>query len=59
MHIEVKGLNKSFGDFKAVQDVSFGIQKGHLIGLLGPSGGGKTSILRMLAGLEAPTSGDI
>ncbi|SDS18484.1 sulfate transport system ATP-binding protein [Paenibacillaceae bacterium GAS479] len=59
MHIEVKGLSKSFGDFQAVQDVSFGIQKGHLIGLLGPSGGGKTSILRMLAGLETPSSGDI
>lgn len=59
MHIEVKGLTKSFGDFQAVQDVSFGIQKGQLIGLLGPSGGGKTSILRMLAGLESPTSGDI
>lgn len=59
MHIEVRNLNKSFGDFHAVQDVSFEIEKGHLIGLLGPSGGGKTSILRMLAGLETPTSGDI
>ncbi|AJY73744.1 sulfate/molybdate ABC transporter ATP-binding protein [Paenibacillus beijingensis] len=59
MHIEVKGLNKQFGDFHAVRDVSFEIEKGHLIGLLGPSGGGKTSILRMLAGLESPTSGDI
>ncbi|MCQ6559101.1 sulfate/molybdate ABC transporter ATP-binding protein [Paenibacillus mendelii] len=59
MHIEVNGLNKQFGDFQAVRDVSFEIERGHLIGLLGPSGGGKTSILRMLAGLEAPTSGDI
>ncbi|GBG06738.1 molybdenum ABC transporter ATP-binding protein [Paenibacillus sp. MY03] len=59
MHIEVRGLNKSFGDFNAVKDVSFDIEKGKLIGLLGPSGGGKTSILRMLAGLETPTSGDI
>ncbi|GLX67661.1 sulfate/molybdate ABC transporter ATP-binding protein [Paenibacillus glycanilyticus] len=59
MHIEVRNLNKSFGDFHAVQDVSFEIEKGHLIGLLGPSGGGKTSILRMLAGLETPSSGDI
>lgn len=59
MHIEVRGLNKSFGDFHAVRDVSFDIEKGKLIGLLGPSGGGKTSILRMLAGLESPTSGDI
>ncbi|MFD1957401.1 sulfate/molybdate ABC transporter ATP-binding protein [Paenibacillus thailandensis] len=59
MHIEVRNLNKSFGDFHAVQNVSFQIEKGHLIGLLGPSGGGKTSILRMLAGLETPSSGDI
>ncbi|MBD2867750.1 sulfate/molybdate ABC transporter ATP-binding protein [Paenibacillus arenilitoris] len=59
MHIEVRNLNKSFGDFHAVKDVGFEIEKGHLIGLLGPSGGGKTSILRMLAGLETPTSGDI
>lgn len=59
MHIEVRGLNKQFGDFQAVNDVSFEIEKGHLIGLLGPSGGGKTSILRMLAGLESPSSGDI
>ncbi|MGM0880260.1 MAG: sulfate/molybdate ABC transporter ATP-binding protein [Bacillota bacterium] len=59
MHIEVRNLNKNFGDFHAVKDVSFEIEKGHLIGLLGPSGGGKTSILRMLAGLETPSSGDI
>jgi len=59
MHIEVRGLNKQFGDFQAVRDVSFDIERGKLIGLLGPSGGGKTSILRMLAGLETPSSGDI
>ncbi|MED5021060.1 ATP-binding cassette domain-containing protein, partial [Paenibacillus chibensis] len=59
MHIEVRGLNKHFGDFHAVKDVSFEIAKGHLIGLLGPSGGGKTSVLRMLAGLEQPDAGEI
>ncbi|MBW4083466.1 sulfate/molybdate ABC transporter ATP-binding protein [Paenibacillus sp. S150] len=59
MHVEVRGLDKHFGDFHAVKDVNFGITKGHLIGLLGPSGGGKTSILRMLAGLETPDSGEI
>lgn len=59
MHIEVRNLNKHFGDFHAVNDVSFEIEKGHLIGLLGPSGGGKTSILRMLAGLEHLDSGEI
>lgn len=59
MHVEVRDLNKHFGSFHAVKNVSFEIEKGHLIGLLGPSGGGKTSILRMLAGLETPDSGEI
>lgn len=59
MHVEVRGLNKKFGSFQAVQDVNFSIDKGQLIGLLGPSGGGKTSILRMLAGLETADTGDI
>lgn len=59
MHIKAKRLMKSFGDFKASHDVSFEIQEGRLIGFLGPSGGGKTTILRMLAGLESPDSGDI
>ncbi|MUG66000.1 sulfate ABC transporter ATP-binding protein [Paenibacillus campinasensis] len=59
MHVEVRDLNKHFGSFHAVKNVSFEIEKGHLIGLLGPSGGGKTSILRMLAGLETPDYGEI
>lgn len=59
MHIVAKHLTKSFGSFQAAKDVSFEIEKGKLIGLLGPSGGGKTTILRMLAGLESPDSGDI
>ena len=59
MHIEVNSLNKWFGQFHAVKDVSFNIEAGKLIGLLGPSGGGKTSLLRMLAGLEQPDNGEI
>lgn len=59
MYVELKNINKSFGDFKASDNVSFGIEKGKLIGLLGPSGSGKTTILRMIAGFEAPDSGDI
>ncbi|MDF2922636.1 MAG: cysA [Paenibacillaceae bacterium] len=59
MHVEVKQLRKTFGSFTASNDVTFDIEKGKLIGLLGPSGGGKTTILRMLAGLEQPDSGDI
>lgn len=59
MHIVAKHLMKSFGSFQATKDVSFEIEKGKLIGLLGPSGGGKTTILRMLAGLEEPDAGEI
>ncbi|MBM7567455.1 ABC transporter ATP-binding protein [Paenibacillus sacheonensis] len=59
MHIEVRNLNKSFGNHQAVNDVSFTIERGKLIGLLGPSGGGKSTLLRILAGLETPDSGDI
>ena len=58
-YVELKNINKHFGDFKASDDVSFSIEKGKLIGLLGPSGSGKTTILRMLAGLERADSGDI
>ncbi len=59
MYVELKDINKLFGDFKASDHVSFGIEQGKLIGLLGPSGSGKTTILRMIAGLEHPDSGDI
>ena len=59
MYVELKNINKNFGDFKASRDVSFGIEKGSLVALLGPSGSGKTTILRMIAGLETPDSGDI
>lgn len=59
MYVELRNINKNYGDFKASDNVNFGIEKGKLIGLLGPSGSGKTTILRMIAGLETPDSGDI
>ena len=59
MYVELKNINKNFGDYKASDNVNFGGEKGKLIGLLGPSGSGKTTILRMIAGLETPDSGDI
>lgn len=59
MYVELKGINKNFGDFQASKDVNFGIEKGSLVALLGPSGSGKTTILRMIAGLETPDTGDI
>src|SRR6476659_6587369 len=59
MSIEVKNVSKRFGNVAAVRDVSFSVREGELMALLGPSGGGKTTVLRMIAGLEMPTSGDI
>ncbi|RKM57868.1 sulfate ABC transporter ATP-binding protein [Butyrivibrio sp. CB08] len=59
MYIELKNVNKRFGDFQATKDISLDIEKGQLVALLGPSGSGKTTILRMIAGLEMPDSGDI
>ena len=58
-YVELRNINKTFGDYRASDDVSFSIEKGKLIGLLGPSGSGKTTILRILAGLETADSGDI
>ncbi|MDB5085456.1 MAG: transporter [Bacilli bacterium] len=59
MHVAASHLTKNFGNFPAVHDVSFSIEQGKLVALLGPSGGGKTTILRMLAGLEEPDQGEI
>lgn len=58
--VEVKNLRKVYENgHEAIKDVSFSVKKGDLVCLLGPSGCGKTTILNMLAGLFAPTSGDI
>ncbi|MEM7377848.1 MAG: ABC transporter ATP-binding protein [Pseudomonadota bacterium] len=57
--IELKNLGKRFGDFTAVDNISLDIYKGELFGLLGGSGCGKTTLLRMLAGFEMPSSGSI
>ncbi len=57
--IVIRNLRKEFGDFVAVQDSSFTIEDGEFFMLLGPSGCGKTTTLRMIAGLELPTSGEI
>jgi sulfate transport system ATP-binding protein len=57
--ILLEKVTKRFGDTVAVQDVSFQVADGELVALLGPSGGGKTTVLRMIAGLEQPSSGSI
>jgi ABC-2 type transport system ATP-binding protein len=55
----VSRLTKRFGDFIAVNDVSFDIQPGEILGVLGPNGAGKTTTIQMLLGLVTPTSGSI
>jgi len=59
MSIELRNVTKRFGNVTAVDNVSFSVAEGELVALLGPSGGGKTTVLRMIAGLEMPTDGDI
>src|SRR5882724_6996374 len=58
-YVEVERITKSFGDFTAVNDVSLKIYKGEIFCLLGASGCGKTTLLRMLGGFETPTAGKI
>ncbi|MBN1247684.1 MAG: ABC transporter ATP-binding protein, partial [Anaerolineae bacterium] len=56
--IEVRDLTKRFGQFTAVDRVSFHVNKGEVYGWLGPNGAGKTTTIRMLLGLLKPTSGE-
>ncbi|MDH5718629.1 MAG: ATP-binding cassette domain-containing protein [Spirochaetia bacterium] len=56
--IEVKNLSKNFGDIKAVDNISFQVSKGEIVGLLGPNGAGKTTTMRMITGYYEPAEGD-
>lgn len=57
MSVDVQGLSKTFGDFKAVDSVDFQIRKGSIFGFLGANGAGKSTTIRMLLGILTPTSG--
>jgi sulfate transport system ATP-binding protein len=59
MSIQVRDVSKSFGDFHALVDVTVDIEPGHLTAVLGPSGGGKSTLLRIVAGLETADRGQI
>jgi ABC-2 type transport system ATP-binding protein len=57
--VEVRNLTKRFGNFSAVDNISFDINEGEILGLLGPNGAGKTTTIHMLLGLITPSSGNI
>ena len=57
--IEVSHLSRQFGNFRAVDDVSFSIPTGQIVGLLGPNGAGKTTTMRMICGFLGATSGSV
>jgi len=57
--LEVRHVTKRYGQFEAVSDISFSVQKGSLVAFLGPNGAGKTTTMRMITGYMPPTSGTI
>lgn len=57
--VELRPVSKNFGRVQALDDVSAEIRPGHLTGLVGPDGAGKTTLMRLMAGLLAPTDGEV
>ena len=57
--LDIKNLSKNFGGLKALQDITFRIYPGEIVGLIGPNGAGKTTLFNCVAGVENPTQGQI
>src|SRR6187455_2360690 len=57
--LEVRALTKRYGALTAIQDVSFDVHPGEVLGLLGPNGSGKSTTVKILAGLLQPSSGNV
>ena len=59
MSITVKNLTRNYGEQKAVNNISFSIEQGEIVGFLGPNGAGKSTTMKMITGFLEPTAGDI
>ena len=57
--LEIQGLSKRYGAVQAVKDISFTVERGDILGIVGESGCGKTTLLRLISGLEAADSGQV
>jgi branched-chain amino acid transport system ATP-binding protein len=57
--LEIKGLTKNFGGLRAVNDISFSMERDKILGLIGPNGAGKTTLLRLITGILKPDSGNV
>jgi branched-chain amino acid transport system ATP-binding protein len=59
LSLEVRGLTKRFGGLIAVNEVSFSVRSGELVGLIGPNGSGKTTLFNLISGVLRPDAGEI
>jgi len=57
--LEARNVSKSFGGLRAVDDVTFGVTGGEILGIVGPNGAGKTTLFDVITGHTRPTSGDV
>ena len=58
-HLEIRGLNCSYGNFPVLHDIGLTVDRGEVVSLIGPSGSGKSTLLRALMGLTPPSAGEV